>query len=664
MLQEMRLIALDYLYHELGNEILIPNNLEEWFEKYSSENPGKIISYLIETIEDGKQVILFEPDSQNNDLINVSLTEVKNDSFKYPFVKPSSGNSPQIGPVMKLGYNPNTGFSPKTKILKQTLKKWKGIAESAATYSDYFQDIINMLERKELNIFDKCTINWESNKFNDPIDCFISQEGANYKGSLIVIKNTNGKTPGEASGYISYLQENLVKEKYTVNKIDRIKKAKCSLCNNEDVEVFPNGVKGAGINIGNVDREGSFSGLILNDAWKNYSICQVCADLLYIYKNHVLQKHSETKKRPYQTYVAGEPALIIPSISNDPENRQRIIKRVVQTVDRMTTKTDTVERRLWNILKTEKAILNVNIYWLTIGQVIGDLEGSVTDIPPTRLKELSHFNDRAREWENPIFPNIKIESLYSVDLSLNSLKDIFRRVGGKKVKGYNTSQKLLRLRRDIAKSVYHHSFFNEQRFWSEIMITAKTYLEDIILSGFWWGAVNEGVTDKGKTYLTSAGWVRHLAWWLYYFKQVGVMKMNKNPYQPKTDLLKPYFSDESGIDTYEKAFAFTLGILFGRLLTLQGAKGINVGANALTWLKRLTLKGSDLPELYVKTREKLLAYDAEGNKNVRVVIQELGHLGKILGDNIKLDNVPTNYFLLLGQSVSSEVIPTKSNEEK
>ena len=129
-------------------------------------------------------------------------------------------------------------------------------------------------------------------------------------------------------------------------------------------------------------------------------------------------------------------------------------------------------------------------------------------------------------------------------------------------------------------------------------------------------------------------------------------------------MLKPYFSNESGIDTCEKAFAFILGVLYGRLLTLQGAKKINVGANALTWLKLLTLKGNDLTELYVKTREKLLAYDAERNENVREVIKALGHLGNILGDSIILDNVPTNYFLLLGQSVSSEIIPSKSNKEE
>ncbi|HCK98635.1 MAG TPA: CRISPR-associated protein, partial [Candidatus Marinimicrobia bacterium] len=94
----------------------------------------------------------------------------------------------------------------------------------------------------------------------------------------------------------------------------------------------------------------------------------------------------------------------------------------------------------------------------------------------------------------------------------------------------------------------------------------------------------------------------------------------------------------------------------------QGGRGINVSANALTWLKRLTLKGIDLPELYVKTREKLLAYDAESNEKVREVIKELGHIGMIIGDKIELDSVSTNYFLLLGQSISSEIIPTKNTQ--
>ena len=663
MLQEMRQIALDYLYYKLENKQSVPIDLTLWFEKYSEENPGKIISYLVETVEDGKQVILFEPDIYNDDLINVSLTEVKNDSYKYPFVKPSSGNSPQIGPVLKLGYNSSTReYSPKPKIMKLTENKWCKISKSDKQYSFYFNGIISLLKRKYVNILDKDSINWKESKYSNPIDCFVDKEGVNYKNSLIVIKAMD-VMPGESEQYIQYLQENLIDEKYVVKKIDRKNSGQCSLCFVENVEVFPNGVKGAGINLGNVDREGAFSGLTLSDAWKGFSICSTCADLLYVYKNHVLKKNNSTGKRPYQARIAGEPALIIPSILNFPEERHNILKRVITTVKKSESYTDYVEKRLWDILKTEKAMVNINIYWLTIGQSIGDLEGCLTDIPPTRLRELSHFNNQAKEWNNPIFPTIKIDYLYEIDLSMNSLKSLFMRVGGKKVKGYNSSKKLYRLRRDIAKSVYHQVPIDEQRFWFEIFITAKTYLDAAVEAGFWWGVVNEGISDNGKTYLTFAGWVRHLAWWLYYFKQIGVMKMSNNPYLPETDLLKPYFSEESGIDTYEKAFAFTLGVLYGRLLALQGAKGINVGANALTWLKRLTLKGSDLPELYVKTREKLLAYDAERNTNVREVIRELGHLGNILGDSIQLDNVPTNYFLLLGQSVSSEIIPSKSKEE-
>lgn len=100
--------------------------------------------------------------------------------------------------------------------------------------------------------------------------------------------------------------------------------------------------------------------------------------------------------------------------------------------------------------------------------------------------------------------------------------------------------------------------------------------------------------------------------------------------------LKSFFSVDSGIDTDEKAYAFVIGILFGRVIQIQGAKGVNVGANALTWLKRLTLTGKDLPGLYINIREKLLAYDAEKVKTVRLLIKEIGRLGTNLGDNIKL----------------------------
>jgi len=135
-------------------------------------------------------------------------------------------------------------------------------------------------------------------------------------------------------------------------------------------------------------------------------------------------------------------------------------------------------------------------------------------------------------------------------------------------------------------------------------------------------------------------------------------------FEPEMEALKPYFSSGSGIDAPEKAYSFLLGILYGKLLQVQAARGVNVASNALTWLKRLNLSGRDLPELYVKIREKMLAYGTEGNKDVRALEKEIGRLGILLGDEIRLDNIPTCYFLLLGQSIMADVIKKKNDTDK
>jgi CRISPR-associated protein Csh1 len=204
-------------------------------------------------------------------------------------------------------------------------------------------------------------------------------------------------------------------------------------------------------------------------------------------------------------------------------------------------------------------------------------------------------------------------------------------------------------------------------FWSEIIEVARSYIDEAIERRNSWGLVNEGVSIKKgikTTYWTLAGWIRHLARLLYYMDLTGVIPMcpdEKKPiYQPEMSVLQPYFTCESGINSAEKAFAFLLGILFGKMTQVQAARGVNVASNALTWLKRLRLDGRDLPELYVKIREKLITYETEQSAQVRELVQEIGRLGIRLGDNINLDTIPTCYFMLLGQSLTNEILPSKS----
>ena len=142
------------------------------------------------------------------------------------------------------------------------------------------------------------------------------------------------------------------------------------------------------------------------------------------------------------------------------------------------------------------------------------------------------------------------------------------------------------------------------------------------------------------------------------------MPVAEEIYKPELDSLKPFFTQETAIDTEPKAFAFLLGVLYGKVMSVQAARGVNVGANSLTWLKRLTLCGKDLPELYIKVREKLLAYETEKSSSVRAVVEELGRLGSQVSSLDELGETDTCYFLLLGQSLASTILPSKSKSNE
>ena len=97
---------------------------------------------------------------------------------------------------------------------------------------------------------------------------------------------------------------------------------------------------------------------------------------------------------------------------------------------------------------------------------------------------------------------------------------------------------------------------------------------------------------------------------------------------------------------------------------MQAKRGVNVGANALTWLRRLTLEGKDLPGLYTKIREKLMIYEVESNPHVRELNLELASLVANSSKYLELGEIDTCFFLLLGQSLAVKVLPSKNAKKK
>jgi len=656
MINAMRTLALDYLFDKLGDKDNPPQNLEEWYHKLRTDHPEQLFQFLVEDVSNIEKIYILYPDKADFSMVNMDVEDMTVEkSRKLPF---KQYRARAIGPVIKRSKTKDE-VSPNSTTQQATLKYFKNVGQSLSPWADYFKEISEILDRPNIKALDgnvtttgKGTT-WP-NIYSAALDLIPSAKGT----VMVTVADTQNKWPGERAEYLCYLTNELPLLKYSTGNTPVKDNQTCPLCGASGVTVFPNALAGADINISNVDRVGAFPGIDIAQAWKGYALCNACADLLYIYKSHFLKK-DKNSRNPFITNIAGDNAIIIPSTTVDYNARGKILRRVNDLVRSSSSSTEEVEIDILDILKDEKAILNLTFLWATAGQEIDKVTGMITNVPPSRLTELSKVNEESDKWKQPLFPEIMFFSdkriNFRPDLSLRALRTLFYRP--------DASAKLQQLKKAIAASVYHKTEIPVARFWEEIMTTARVYWLNAIQKDKGYNSLlYEGKKKTGETFLTAAGWIRHLCWWIYYFKKLEVMSMEDKYYEPQMERLKPYFGLESGIDSPQKAYAFLLGALYGKVLQVQGAKGVNVGANALTWLKRLTLKGRDLPELYVKIREKLLAYETEKSEEVRELIAEIGNLGWRLGDNIELGEISTNYYLLLGQSLTTTILPKKEGK--
>jgi len=663
MLETMQNLALCHLWKELEGTKPPPDDLRTWFINEKENDSGKFFSYLVEPAGKIKKFYTLSAHPEEKNIAVLESADIGslegNSAIRLPFNKPSGPQSPQIGPVIKRSYTSPKGAGPSLKILRSTLKNFIEISSSNNSWSEYFKEVSDVFNRGKI-YFAGEYYNCKENALHEAISIIPENEPV-----FLVFKNKNNQMPGDIPEYREYLSTMLdADNKYTTSKAKPVKVDCCSCCGKEDVKGYPAGLAKAGINIFNIDREGAFPNITNSNAFLSYAICENCADLLYVFKFHVMNN--------YITYIAGQETLMLPELYLNPQFLNKFLtnyKKYIEKLDSVPEKALIAEKkRLIKLLKNEEATCTIDIIWSKDslkGQSIGNLSGQIADVLPSRLRIIDNTNKEFKDKHLAFFPVHRVES-FEFDLNLSFVQELLKRPGGKKAKQANASQKLVELKRMLAESIYKQKLIPEKRFWEEIMITAKWYVvclfekdkpeNDCLYEGY--------SEKKNITWMSFAGWIKHLSMTLSYLHFMGVIKKmeNKRTYFPEMEKLKDYFSDDCGINTDEKAYAFILGILYGKVMQMQGAKKVNVSANALTWLKRLTLTGSDLPDLYVKIRGKLLAYNAEGNEALRAVIKEIGILGNKLGDEIKLAQTSCCYFLLLGQSLTADILPKKENK--
>jgi CRISPR-associated protein Csh1 len=657
MLEEMRQLALDALWVELdGGRTSDP---EAWYQELRASALGKLFPKLVEDVEqpggkDKQRFYTLCNHPREGDVAVLQAWEFKEgDAGRLPFNQPSGSQAAALGPVIKRSApSKKKPAGPTLKIQQTTLEAFKKISAAQQSWSLYFQAAYDCFLRPKIQVSEIVR-----DALRGALDAAIRLIDEK-RTVLLAFQDERGRLPGEVPEYVDYLQKVLAQTKYATSGVPAREGGTCSLCGCGPVPIYPNALRGAGINLANLDREGAFPGLSTQAAWKTFALCVGCADLLYVYWNHV--------SKDFLAPIAGYNALVVPRLRIDPGARKKFTKRLREWVDGLRGARDTVvvrEKQLMNIVGEDQAVTTLTILWAEFGQRIDDIQGVVTDVLPSRIQKLTEFHRQIKVMQSPLFPQQPLEE-FEYNLALTILKPLLRRPGGKAAQNSNESRRLFDLRRDVAEAIYHGSPLPD-RFWDEVHETARWHFAYVCDSGSAWGLLAEGRNRQEEKYLTAAGWVRELARFLHYLRMIGVLPMPEpgELFEPGCEALRPYCGRETAINSPHKAYAFILGALYGKLLRVQAKRGVNVAANALTWLKRLTLSGRDLPGLYVKVREKMMLYGVEANETVRQLVEELGRLGTKLGTDVRLDENETCYFLLLGQSLAASIMPARGESD-
>lgn len=657
MLEAMSQLALDFLREELGADE--GHDPWDWYVEVRNQRPELIFSYLVEAARDSlapNYYVLRKITSENG----ISRVLLEQREFtdgtvsSLPFVKSTGPNDGPLGPVIKRTCNPGKEPGPTIGTNNKALKNFQENSKPGKVWADYFKYCSDILQCK--------LVTYQGREINlnhdDSLLDFAVRTIPERQTALLTILDSQDRLPGDVPEYVAYLQTVLAQKKYSTKQNPPQSEIACTLNNTIGI-IYPNAVNGAGLGITNVKRRGIFPGLNDQEAWKKFPLSAESADLLYVFFYHVREQ--------FMGQVAGEYALLLPYTTMvDHAKRLKFMQRARNNYISSLAEDTLVkqERRLQKLADEEKVVTSITILWADFGQKLENVRGIVTDVLPSRLRSMSEVAGGMWDDHAYPFPEYPIES--DLDIAFNHLGQLLRRPGGDRTKKANNGARLFGLRRDIAANAYHGREIPTERLWEEIREISEAYLIDALKNGSF--GLNEGRGKSGKpNYLTMAGWVRHICKFIYFLRRLEVYpRMGDWRYEPHNKRLKEFFADSegrTGIDSPEKAYAFLLGTLFGRLLRVQSDRDVNVGANALTWLRRLTLTGKDLPDLHNKTWEKLSTYRDLGNSHVREIVEELAHLGIRSGTDINLNQTETGYFLILGQSLSFEVIPSREKTD-
>jgi len=631
------------------------NELEE-FDYKALLSVDSFLKQRHKAIENGRYAKLqFEPINEekigifenNNGKMKFTIEKVSDDNWKYLFLKTASQGT-YITPTWKESQSK----------LRKTVEKYKKYNKSK-NVSSWLKKVVDIFESEEIEINE---LDDEGNLLKKPFFDTMKWVNEKYtkKNKIKVFSVViNGKYNAEIKDLLDSALEEKPKVIYQTEQAKAIDslEIQCSLCKTKR-ELYPNVLAGVGINIANVDKIGFFSGISSDNAVKAFPICAPCAEALYAAKFHVFKNLTKN--------ISEHLALIIPHIIES-EDIQEALKIISSDFGRI--KIDSAERTEAGILKDlaeNKGISTVTFIFGDIaGQSISNIRKVIPNVIPSRLSEISKAINEINNMNDSYSSNHPWKNKYQI---LSDRFEILKASLG--VPKY--SKQKTKGKRQPYKSSKVHTLELLNAIFLKREYSLKSLLAEFSskLSYDFLGALSD--EDKNKPIYSIKNNIANMVHLLLFLNKLEVIKMEENKnyvskYLEKHEGLKPlndFLSKEAkGLNSKEKLYAFLVGLLFGKLVSIQLARGVS--ANALKWLKGLQISSQDLMDIFINTRKKLDDYSTPNpawSDEMKGVAEAIGSLGADI-EKMEMSGKEIPYYLCLGQSLSTYYLPKKEKKE-
>jgi CRISPR-associated Csh1 family protein len=588
----------------------------------------------------------------HNERVRFKEEKVMDNSWKYLFLK-TPPNGTYLTPTWKMEISKNKKIVGDAK-LKRTVSKF--IDDAKIDKSEWLQRVVRIFLEKEIETGElKDNGEIEKKPFLDTVKWAIVTK--NIKVFSIKIDNNYN------ADIKDLLTISLLNKSRVIYQTDKAKSflspdVKCSLCNSNE-ELFPNVLSGVGLNFANVDKQGFFPGVTVDNSIKAFPLCTSCAEALYAAKFHVFHNTSDLRQS-----ISGHQSLMIPHLvsSNDNADGLTIIKEAFKLYRKNLEGIERAENNILKDLSQNKSISTVTfIIGEVSGQSIKNIRKIIPDVLPSRLskinKAIDEINNINRSYSNE--HPWKVLDQQPLEGSLRIIRDV---LGMPKYMKPSTGKR----------APFKAMHVDSLDILSAIFLEGKYPLKDLIsefsakLSYDFLGAHS----DDAKVYSIRTNMLK-MIYFVSFLSKAGVVELENSKnyvskYLEKHDglgSLNNFLNIEArGLNTKEKEYTFLLGLLLGKLISIQMAK--QVSSSALKWLKGMHLSQQDLMKIFVKTRRKLDDYSvpkSAWSDEMRGVAEAIGALGSDI-ERWDLSRNEIAFYLCLGQSLSGYYLPSKKKD--